>query len=72
MAYFIFTVTEAMLLDMLSCILEIAEVHSGVLFDLLVVLMMVLGAVAPNSTMEGQCLVGETALAGATIGSWRG
>ena len=45
---------EATLLDTPSCILEIAKVHSSVLFDLLVVLAMVLGVVAPNSTMEGQ------------------
>jgi len=46
--------TEATLLDMPSCIPEITEVHSSVLFDLLVVLAMVLGVVAPNPTMEGQ------------------
>ena len=53
-AYFIFMATEATLLDMPSCIPKITEVHSSVLFDLLVVLAMVLGAVAPNPTMEGQ------------------
>ena len=53
MAYFIFMATEATLVDTPSCILEITEVHSSVLFDLLVVLAMVLGAVAPNPTMEG-------------------
>ena len=53
-AYFIFMATEATLLDTPSCIPEITEVHSSVLFDLLVVLAMVLGAVAPNPTMEGQ------------------
>ena len=53
-AYFIFMATKATLLDTPSCIPEIAEVHSSVLFNLLVVLAMVLGAVAPNSTMEGQ------------------
>ena len=46
--------TKATLLDTPSCIPEIAEVHSSVLFDLLVGLAMVLGTVAPNSTMEGQ------------------
>ena len=46
--------TEAMLLDTPSCILKVTEVHSSVLFDLLVVLAMVLGAVALNPTMEGQ------------------
>ena len=53
-AYFIFMATKVMLLDMPSCILEIAEVHSSILFDLLVMLAMVLGVVTPNSTMEGQ------------------
>ena len=38
--------TEATLLDTVSCILEVAEVYSSVLFDLLVVLVMVLGAMA--------------------------
>ena len=54
MAYFIFTVIEAMLLDTSSCIPEITEVHSSVLFDLLVMLAMVLSTVAPNTTMEAQ------------------
>ena len=52
-AYF-FMVTKTMLLDTPSCIPEITEVHSSVLFDLLVMLAMVLSAVAPNPTMEGQ------------------
>ena len=47
-AYFIFKVTEAMLLDMPSCILEVAEVHSSILFDLLVMLAQVFDAVAPS------------------------
>ena len=54
MTYFIFMVTEVALLDTLSCILEVAEVHSSVLFDLLVVLAMVFGAVAPGSPLERQ------------------
>ena len=53
-AYFFFMATEATLLDTASCIPEVAEVYSSVLFDLLVVLAMVLGTVAPNPTMEGQ------------------
>ena len=44
--YFYFMATEATLLDMASCIPEVAEVYSSVLFDLLVVLAMVLGAMA--------------------------
>ena len=39
--------TEATLLDTPSCIPEVAKVHSSVLFDLLVVLAMVFGVVAP-------------------------
>ena len=51
-AYF-FVAIEATLLDTPSCIPEITEVHSSVLFDLLVMLAMVLSTVAPNPTMEG-------------------
>ena len=50
-AYF-FMVTKTMLLDTPSCIPEITEVHSSVLFDLLVMLAMMLGAVAPGSPLE--------------------
>ena len=69
MTYFVFMATEATLLDMPSCIPEVTEVHSSVLFDLLVVLAMVFGAVAPSSPLERQRLVGETALTRAAIGS---
>ena len=47
-------VTEATLLDMPSCILEVTKVHSSILFDLLVMLAMVFGAVAPGSPLERQ------------------
>ena len=63
--------TEATLLDMPPRILEVDEVHSSVLFDLLVVLAMVFGVVAPGSPLERQRRVGETALTGAAIGSRR-
>ena len=53
MTYFVFMVTEATLLDTLSRILEVAEMHSSVLFDLLVMLAMVLGAMAPYSPWRG-------------------
>ena len=53
-AYFLFMARETVPIDMTSCIPEITEVHSSVLFDLLVMLAMVLGAMAPSSTMEGQ------------------
>ena len=53
-AYFIFMATEATLLDTPSCIPEITEVHSSVLFDLLVVLAMVLGAMALDSPLGRQ------------------
>ena len=45
-------VIEATLLDMPSHIPEVAEMHSSVLFDLLVVLAMMLGAVALGSPLE--------------------
>ena len=44
--------TEATLLDMPSHIPEVAEMHSSVLFDLLVVLAMVFGVVALASLLE--------------------
>ena len=53
-AHFIFMVTEATLLDAPSCIPEVTEVHSSVLFDVLVVLAMVFGAVSPSSPLERQ------------------
>ena len=45
-------VTEETLLDAPSCILEVAEVHSSGLFDLLVILAMVFGMVVPGSPLE--------------------
>ena len=51
-AYFVFMATEATLLYRPSCIPEITEVHSSVLFDLLVMLTMMLGAVALDSPLE--------------------
>ena len=48
-SYFIFMAPKTSLVDTPSCVLKITEVHSGVLFDLLVVLAMMLGAVASNS-----------------------
>ena len=51
---------------MSSRILEIVEVHSDVLVDLLVVLVVMFGAVAPSSALEGlpvvAVLVGEATL----------
>ena len=44
--------TKAMLLDTSSCILKVAEVHSSILFDLLVMLAMVIDTVAPGSPLE--------------------
>jgi hypothetical protein len=40
------------LIDTPPCISKVAEVHSGVLFDLLVVLAMMLGVVASDSPLE--------------------
>ena len=42
---------EATLINTPSCILKVTEVHSGVLFDLLVVLAMMLSMVASNSPL---------------------
>ena len=42
-SYFIFMASETTLIDTPSCISKVTEVHSGVLFDLLVVLAMMLG-----------------------------
>jgi len=53
-AYFFFMATEATLLDTPSCIPEVIEVHSSILFDFLVVLAMVFGAVAPGSPLGRQ------------------
>ena len=50
--YFVFMETEATLLDTPSCIPEVAEVHSSVLFDLLVMLAMVFGVVTLGSPLE--------------------
>ena len=54
-AYFFFIATEAVLVDTSSHILEIIEVHSDVLVDLLVVLAKVLDTVVPSSPWRG-CL----------------
>ena len=51
-AYLFIMATEATLLDTPSCIPKVTEVHSSVLFDLLVVLAMMLGAVVPVSPLE--------------------
>ena len=63
--------TEVTLLDMSSCISKVVEVHSSILFDLLVMLAMVFKAMALGSPLEGQRLVSETALTGVAIGSRR-
>ena len=73
-AYFFFTATETAFVDMLSCILEIVEVHSNVLVDLLVMLVVMFNVVSPSSALEGlpivAVLVGEATWA--AIGSWHG
>ena len=70
-AYFFFMAIKVAFIDMSSCILEIVEVHSDILVDLLVVLVVMFDAVAPSSALEGLpivvVLVGEATLA--TIGS---
>ena len=70
-AYFFFMATEAAFVDTSSCISEIVEVHSDVLVDLLVGLVVMFNAVAPISALEGlpivAALVGEATWA--AIGS---
>ena len=62
---------KATLLDMPLCIPDVAEVHSDVLVDLLVVLAVMFDVVAPSSPLERlpviAVLVGEAAWA--AIGS---
>ena len=53
-AYFFFMATEATLLDTSTCIPKVTEVHSSVLFDLLVMLAMVFGAVTASFPLERQ------------------
>ena len=71
-AYFTFMATEAAFVDSSSCILEIVEVHSDIVVNLLVVLAVMFNAVAPSSTLERlpviAVLVGEATWA--VIGSW--
>ena len=52
-AYFFFMATEMTLLDTPSSVPKVTKVHSSVLFDLLVVLAMMLGAVAPDPPWRG-------------------
>ena len=47
--YFFFMATKVVLVDTSSCVLEIIEVHSDVLVDLLVMLVKVFDVVAPSS-----------------------
>ena len=61
-------------IDMTSCIPEVVDVCSDILIDFLVVLVRVVDMVPPSSPLEGlsiiTMLVGETAFAGAAIGSY--
>ena len=63
-------------IDVTSCIPEVVDVFLDILIDFLVVLVRVVDMVTPSSPLEGlsiiTMLVGETASAGAAIGSWRG
>ena len=67
MAYFFFMVTEAAFVNTSPHILKIVEVHSNILVDLLVMLVMMFNEVAPSSALEGlpiiAVLVGEATLA---------
>ena len=70
-AYFFFMTTKAALVDTSLRISEIVEVHSDVLVDLLVVLVVMFNVIAPSSALEGlpivAVLVDEATLA--VIGS---
>ena len=74
LAYFFLMARETTPIDMTSRVLEIVYVRSDILFDFLVVLVRVVNAVSPSSTLEGlsiiMMLVSETASVGAAIGSW--
>ena len=63
-------------IDVTLCIPEVVDVFSYILIDFLVVLARVVDMAPPSSPLEGlsiiTMLVGETASAGAAIGSWRG
>ena len=50
--HFVFMASKATLLDTPSRIPEVAEMYSSILFDLLVVLAMVFGAMPPGSPLE--------------------
>ena len=52
-AYFLFMGTKAEFVDTSSFIMEIVEVHSDILVDLLVVLVVMFNAVAPSFALEG-------------------
>ena len=52
---FVFMATEAAFVDAPSCISMIVEMHPNVLVDLLVMLAVMFGAIAPSSTLGG-CL----------------
>ena len=73
-AYFFFVATKTVFVDTPSCISEIVEVHSDILVDLLVVLVVMFNVVAPSSTLEGLpvivVLVGEVTWE--AIRSWHG
>ena len=63
--------TESVFIDAPSCISTIVEMHPDVLVDLLAVLVVIFGVIAPSSTLGGMpiiaVLVGEATLA--AIGS---
>ena len=52
MTYFVFVATKATVLDTPLRISEVAKMYSSILFDLLVMLVMVLGAVALGSLLK--------------------
>ena len=55
--YFVFMATKAAFVDASSCISKIVEVHSDVLVDLLIMLVVMFNVVAPSSALEGLSVV---------------
>jgi len=76
LAYFLFMARETAPVNMTSCIMEIVDVRSDILVDLLVELVRVVDMVPPSSPLKGlsiiTTLIDKMAFARAAIGSWRG
>ena len=73
-AYFFFMATKAAFVDTSSHISKIFEVHSDILVNLLVVLVVMLDVVAPSFPLEGLFIVAMlvSEMTWAANRSWRG